>query len=261
MAKKEEQKNGESIQNRKNQDGQLEIKIAELRKANEETIRLKNVEKFAATERMVRAIAHEIRNPLTNIGLALEQLTSELPDNEDTNLLVSMISRNAGRIDQLITDLLKSTKFALLSFSSESINAILDEIIEELSHFVRHKNVLIKKEFAEHLPLLMVDNEKIKTAFENLVTYVIESVLPNEGKILITTENKNNKCVITIISNGAAIGKDKIEQLFEPHFTGKSGSGLALTLSQNIILNHGGSLYVESEMGKGVTFTVILDFA
>ena len=67
--------------------------------------------------------------------------------------------------------------------------------------------------------------------------------------------------MITVQSNGAAISEEKLERLFEPHFTNKQGSGLALTYTQNIILNHGGTIYVESEQGKGTIFTVILDFA
>lgn len=262
MAKKEEQRSDRpNAQDEKNYTGQLEKQIEELRKVNEETIRLKNVEKFAATGRMARAIAHEIRNPLTNISLALEQLSSEVPDSEDANLLVSMISRNTMRINQLITDLLSSTKFAQLSYSSESINAILDGIIKQTKHFADHKNIHVEDDFTSNMPRVMADTEKIKTAFENLITHAIESVYSNEGKILIKTTNENNKCVVTIQSNGAAINEEKIERLFEPQFTGKSGSGLALTLSQNIILNHGGSIYVESEMGKGTTFTVVLEFA
>ncbi len=240
---------------------QLEKKIEELRKANEETIRLKNVEKFSATGRMARAIAHEIRNPLTNISLASEQLSAEIPHNDDISLLIGMINRNTMRINHLITELLDSTKFAQLSFSHASVNLLFDEILEQQMLFAEQKNVQIEKRFSSDLPELYVDVEKIKTALENLVTNAIESVSPNEGRIVITTANENNKCVVTIQSNGEAISEEKIERLFEPHFTSKKGSGLALTQTQNIVLNHGGSIYVESETGKGTTFTIVLDFA
>ncbi len=262
MERKEDEDNKLPDVNEENKySRQLNKHIEELYKANEENIRLKNVEKFAAAGRMARSLAHEIRNPLTNIGLALEQLTSELPQNEDTILLVGMINRNTMRINQIITDLINSTKFAQLDFSKESINEILDGVIEQVRHFAENKNAEINEVFANNLPQLFIDREKIKTAFENLVIQAVESVHPNEGKITITTANENNKCVVTVQSNGAAISEEKIERLFEPHLTGKQGSGLALTHTQNIILNHGGSVYVESEQGKGTTFTVILEFA
>ncbi len=261
MAKKEDADKKKIAINEKHHIKELEQQIEELHKANEENIRLKNVEKFAAAGRMARSLAHEIRNPLTNIGLALEQLGGELPQNEDVNLLLEMISRNTIRINQLITDLINSTKFAQLDFSKESVNEILDEVIEDAEHFAASKNVTIQTELAHHLPELFIDREKIKMAFENLVTHAIEAVQPTEGRIVITTANENNKCVVTVQSNGAAISEEKIERLFEPHLTNKQGSGLALTHTQNIILNHGGSIYVESEQGKGTVFTVILEFA
>ncbi len=240
---------------------QLEKQIEDLHKTNEENIRLKNVEKFSAIGRMARSIAHEIRNPLTNISLALEQLNSELPHNDDVNLLVEMISRNTLRINHLIADLIDSTKFAQLSYSHESINNILNEVTDSVRHFAHHKNALIETHFSDSLQELMIDREKIKTAFESLITYAIESVPPNEGNISISTAAENGKCVVTVRDNGTAISEEKIERLFEPHFTHKQGSGMALTQAQNIILNHGGSIYVESEQGKGTVFTVILEFA
>ena len=261
MANREEQSNGHAQINTNTNSQQLEKQVEELRKANEELVRLKNVEKFAATGRMARAIAHEIRNPLTNISLALEQLTSEIPANEDATLLVDMISRNTMRINQLITDLLSSTKFGQLTYSSVSINTILDEIVEQNRHVAQHKNVQIEENFTESLPEITADKEKIKTAFENLVIGAIELVESNDGKILIKTSNENHKCLVTIHTSGVSLNEEKMESLFEPRFTGKSGSGLALILSQNIILNHGGNIYVESEQGKGTTFTVVLDFA
>ena len=240
---------------------QLEKQIEELHKDHEELIRQKAVEKFVSVSRMMRTVAHEIRNPLTNIGLALEQLNAEIPQNEDATLLTEMIQRNTTRINTLISELLESTKFAQLNFSDVSINVLLDEVIEHARHFAVHKNVRIEEDFAEPLPKLLLDTEKMKTAFESLLTNCIESVQPSEGKILITTASENRKCVITIKHNGAAIPTDKLERLFEPYFLSKGSAGLVLTQTQNTILNHGGSIYVESEQGKGTTFIIVLEFA
>ena len=135
MAKKEELNGKHNKSNEEEYSRQLEKQIIELHKANEETIRLKNVEKFAATGRMARSLAHEVRNPLTNISLALEQLNAELPHNDDVSLLIEMIGRNTMRINGLITELLNSTKFSQLEFSNVSINEILGEIVEHVKSF------------------------------------------------------------------------------------------------------------------------------
>lgn len=259
MAKKEEAKeysvNGDDVHRR-----QLEKQIEELHKEHEECIKQNAVEKFSSVSRIMRTVAHEIRNPLTNIGLALEQLNSEITGSPDASLLTEMIQRNTTRINTLINELLESTRFAQLDYTSVSINELLDDVLERVRNFARHKNVPIDEDFTEPLPKLLLDADKIKTAFENLLTNSIESVQPTEGKIFISTANENHKCVVTIRHNGSAIPADKLERMFEPYFLSKGSTGLVLTQTQNIILNHGGSIYIESEPGKGTTFTVILGF-
>ena len=101
---------------------QLKKQIEELDKANKELVQMRNIEKLASTGRIARTIAHEIRNPLTNINLSVEQLKSDSDNvNENTEMMLDMITRNSHRINQLITDLLNSTKSAELDLS-ESIH-------------------------------------------------------------------------------------------------------------------------------------------
>jgi len=85
---------------------------------------------------------------------------------------------------------------------------------------------------------------------------------PEKGKLIVETKAENNKCVIEIIDNGSGIDKDSMAKLFEPYFTNKpKGNGLGLTNTQNIILNHKGTISVESEEGRGTRFRIELDFA
>ena len=95
---------------------QLEQKINELKKLNTQLVELRSIEKFAATGRISRTIAHEVRNPLTNINLATEHLRSEINAAADVDILFDMITRNSNRINELINDLLNSTKAAHLNF-------------------------------------------------------------------------------------------------------------------------------------------------
>ncbi|HQW44585.1 MAG TPA: CHASE3 domain-containing protein, partial [Chitinophagaceae bacterium] len=99
-----------------NYQDELKKKVVQLNKANAELIRIRSIEKFAATGRIARTIAHEVRNPLTNIDLAVDQLQTEVvvqPD-ESSTMLFDIIKRNSNRINQLISDLLNSTKFSEL---------------------------------------------------------------------------------------------------------------------------------------------------
>jgi len=242
---------------------QLELRIEELNKANKELLQMRSVEKFTASGRIARTIAHEIRNPLTNINLALEQLRNDWPGmNEDINVFFDMMERNSSRINQLISELLASTKFAELNYNKVSVNELLDGALDMAKDRVLLKNITVEKRYSNNIGEVSADKEKMKIAFLNLIVNAIEAMEPEKGKLLVKTKAENNKCVIEIIDNGSGIDKDSMAKLFEPYFTNKpKGNGLGLTNTQNIILNHKGTISVESEEGRGTRFRIELDFA
>ncbi len=240
---------------------QLRMRIMELRGVNKELLQMRSIEKFASTGRIARTIAHEVRNPLTNINLAMEQLKNEITDTSDNGILFEMISRNSNRINQLITDLLNSTKFAELTYGKTSINTLLDESLELAKDRIALYNITVVKHFSSDICDVAVDKEKLKIAFLNVIVNAIEAMEPGKGVLTITTKGENNKCVVEIGDNGSGMDKESMGRLFEPYFTSKpKGNGLGLTNTQNIILNHKGTIQAESEKGKGTTFIITLDF-
>jgi len=240
---------------------QLRMRIMELRSVNKELLQMRSIEKFAATGRIARTIAHEVRNPLTNINLAMEQLKSEITDGEDSGILFDMVNRNSNRINQLITDLLNSTKFAELTYGKTSINTLLDEALELAKDRIALYNIGIVKKYSADICDVAVDKEKLKIAFLNIIVNAIEAMEPGKGFLTVTTKGENNKCVVEIADNGSGMDKESMGRLFEPYFTSKpKGNGLGLTNTQNIILNHKGTIQAESEKGKGTTFIITLDF-
>ena len=241
---------------------QLRVRIMELRGVNKELLQMRSIEKFASTGRIARTIAHEVRNPLTNINLAMEQLKSEMTAEGDNGILFEMVQRNSNRINQLITDLLNSTKFAELSPSKLSINALLDESLELARDRILLYNITVKKKYSNDICEVSVDKDKLKIAFLNIIVNAIEAMEPGKGILTITTRGENNKCVIEIADNGMGMDKESLGRLFEPYFTSKpKGNGLGLTNTQNIILNHKGTIQAESEKGRGTVFFITLDFA
>ena len=241
---------------------QLRERIIELRNVNKELLQMRSIEKFASTGRIARTIAHEIRNPLTNINLAMEQLKNEARADDDIAILFEMVQRNSNRINQLITDLLNSTKFAELSYAKISINKLLDEAIDLATDRIVLYNISVVKKYSTDICDVSVDREKLKIAFLNIIVNAIEAMEPGKGVLTISTRGENNKCVIEIADNGSGMDRESLGRLFEPYFTSKpKGNGLGLTNTQNIILNHKGTIQAESERGKGTTFIITLDFA
>ena len=238
---------------------QLENKVKELQEANAELLELRSLEKFIATGRIARTIAHEIRNPLTNIALASEQIKVASSQDEETVMLLDMINRNANRINQMISELLTSTKFALLQYSKVNINSLVDETLESAKDRMELKHIRLEKDYTNPGCEVIVDNEKMKIAFLNIIVNAIEA-MEKEGLLKIQTQVVNDKCIINISDNGTGINEETIQKLFEPYFTSKDkGSGLGLTNTQNIILNHKGSISVKSRLGEGTTFSITLN--
>jgi signal transduction histidine kinase len=239
---------------------ELSSRFDELSQANKELVRMRSEEKFSATGRIARTIAHEVRNPLTNINLASEQLKADLPSNESQAYLFDMIHRNSNRINQLISDLLSSTKFTDLLYEKVPVDQLLDEVLAEASDRIALSNVNVQKKFNAQCTVT-VDKSKIKIAFLNIIINALEAMEEKkDGVLTILTETTNGKCSITISDTGSGMDEDALARLFEPYFTTrKKGNGLGLTNTQNIILNHKGEIIVESEKGKGTAFIITLD--
>ena len=238
---------------------QLEERVSELNRVNLELQELKSIEKFAATGRISRTIAHEVRNPLTNISLAAEQLKDMGIPNAEAGLLLDMVSRNANRINQMVSDLLNSTRFAQLEFTMTNINDLLDETLELANDRIELDQVRIERYYDKKLCEISVDKAKIKLAFLNIIVNAIEAMKKGEGVLKIRTVKLKDKCLIEFTDNGIGMDEDTLQKLFEPYFTVKAnGNGLGLTNSQNIILNHKGNISARSRIGHGATFAVTL---
>ncbi|HEX6845638.1 MAG TPA: ATP-binding protein, partial [Chitinophagaceae bacterium] len=238
---------------------ELETKIEELKKMDAEVRELKSLEKFTATGRVARTIAHEVRNPLTNISLAAEQLQEMTSQNNESSMLLDMISRNGIRINQLVSDLLNATKAIELNIKKTSINNVLDEALAMAADRIDLSQVKVEKRYESNMCDVPVDREKIKIAFLNIIVNAIEAMEKNKGILILRTKNAGGLCLVQIEDNGSGMDEDTLQKLFEPYFTNKSkGNGLGLTNCQNIIMSHRGKISVQSRVGNGSTFTVTL---
>ena len=141
-------------------------------------------------------------------------------------------------------------------------NTLLDEALELAKDRVVLYNIQVVKKYSNDICEVAVDKDKLKIAFLNIIVNAIEAMEPGKGVLTIVTKGENNKCVIEVADNGAGMDKESMGRLFEPYFTSKpKGNGLGLTNTQNIILNHKGTIQAESEKGKGTIFSIALDFA
>lgn len=219
-----------------------------------------NSERLAMIHRLSRALAHEIRNPLTNITLATGQLEDELVDNDEGILYLDIIKRSSSLIDDLITKLLRSSAKKEFIFSEYDLVKILKSVIDQSADRAKMEHIhLISDLETESLPYLC-DHEKLQLAISNLVVNAIESIPVNtNGQVIIGLYQEEEFICIYIEDTGIGMTAEEKKSLFDPFYTKKNkGRGLGLTATLAIILEHNAHIEVESALNIGTTFTIML---
>lgn len=215
-------------------------------------------DKMASAGRFLRMLGHEIRNPLTNIDLALDQLISD-NSNEELDDLIEIIQRNSKRIGQLLTDLLQAANPGQIHVELYDPAELLDSTLALAADRIALKNIRVEKDYAPHLRPVKVDPAKMKIALLNIILNAVEIVEANRGVLLLSVRSTEEGCHIIIRDNGPGIPPDYLPKLFDPYFSRKpNGMGLGLASTLNIIQLHGGRIEVDSVLGKGAEFEVWL---
>ena len=215
-------------------------------------------EKLAAAGRLVRTLAHEVRNPINNINLACEHLRS-IDSSEDNELYFDIIYRNSGRINELIKELLDSSRPTEMQLKDCVLQSVIDEIVNAAKDRINLKNIELQLDYPSELINVYVDFNKMVIALLNILINAVEAIEIEKGRISIKVKKDKDNAIIEITDNGSGISEDKIPRLFEPYYTSKrNGIGLGLASTLNIIQAHNGSIEVTSEPGKSTTFAVTL---
>jgi PAS domain S-box-containing protein len=213
-------------------------------------------EKLAVTSRLVRMLAHEVRNPLTNVNLSAEQLEMELTDN-DQKFYTQIIKRNCKRINDLITQLLQPSSSTDVVLVNQSVHKVLDEAIATAYDRVQLKRIQITTAYADEDFLIPLDSVSLQMAFLNLITNAIEAMDEEKGILKVITRNHADSLQVIFSDNGSGISEENMDKIFEPYFTGKNnGMGIGLATTLNILHTHHGRIDVQSEVGVGTTFTI-----
>ncbi|MES2649770.1 MAG: ATP-binding protein [Bacteroidota bacterium] len=215
-------------------------------------------EKLAAAGRLVRTLAHEVRNPINNINLAVEQLIVTNIKEED-DLYLDIIHRNSNRINELIKELLLSSRPAEIEMSQCTFQSLIDEVLDAAIDRINLKRIQLVLNLPQHTLMIECDRQKIVMALLNIVINAIEAMEEEKGKLVIDAQAYQNKLIIYITDNGSGISEENLPRLFEPYFTSKrNGIGLGLAATLNIIQSHRGTIEATSLENKGTTFTITL---
>jgi signal transduction histidine kinase len=233
-----------------------------------ETMRkIARANRLSAMGVMAAGMAHEINNPLVAISTFLQMLPRKYAesskDKEYWEELYGVAIREVERIRQLVQQLLSYSKITQSEkFEPVSINEILQEMVVFIENEAKKKGIHIKREFGADLPIGLMDRNRMKQVFLNILLNAVQAT-ERAGAIIVTTryivEDEDSRFLQVAISDtGPGISQKNLEKLFTPFFTTKEseGSGLGLMTSHHIVDEHRGTIDVKSELGKGTTFTV-----
>jgi two-component system nitrogen regulation sensor histidine kinase GlnL len=224
---------------------------------------IRRADRLASLGTLTAGLAHEIRNPLVAIKTLTQLLPERLDDEEFRTEFLQIASGEVDRISSLVTELLEFARPSDPKLELEDINAILDGMILLVSTETKKKQIDITKDYSSDVPPIQVDREQIKQVFLNILLNGIEATSEN-GKIVVRTRcfmkpGGEPYTQIEFTDTGCGIPEEYIEDIFNPFFTTKStGSGLGLSISNQIIQDHRGYIDVESRSGKGSSFFINL---
>lgn len=212
---------------------------------------LRKKEHFETMAKVISGVAHEIRNPLFGISSIGQILERELDSSQHKALTQAML-KETDRMKRLIEELLLYTRPSRFDIREVDIGIL----IEELLHHIRAKRDDITFSL-NILPLtIMADRDKIMQVFLNLLNNGIDSA---KSSISMSVKTVDNRAVIVVSDDGPGIRKEDLQRVFEPFFTTKKGgTGLGLPICKKIIEDHGGTIEIQSQEGKGTS--VVLTF-
>lgn len=237
----------------------LEEKVNEVKAELEEKhVELLRTEKLATIGEVTTGIAHEIRNPLSGIAVALENLKSGNIYGERNGRIQEIISE-VSRLDNIIKELFQLAKPREVGLVSGDPNELVERVVTLTSPRAMLKVIDIEVIPAPEDHEIILDFELVERALMNLVINAIDSIDGPGGKITIMSYNSGDTFNIEVSDSGSGIAPTDMERIFEPFFsTKKTGAGLGLAISKRIIEVHKGKITAESREERGSRFTLTL---
>jgi two-component system NtrC family sensor kinase len=218
-------------------------------------------ERLAAVGKMAAMIAHEVRNPLSAIALNTELMGDELSaEQPEARALCKAIQREVDRLTAITEEYLAFARLPRPKLAPEAVN----QVVEQLAAFARDelgsRQVGLELALDPSIPIIPVDAGQLRQCLLNLVRNASEALAGRtDGVVRITTRAWPRRVELAVSDNGPGVPVDVLAHIFDPFFSTKErGSGLGLSLTHQIIRDHGGAVRVRSEPGKGATFTIEL---
>ena len=227
-------------------------------------------EKMSSIGILATGIAHEINTPLSSVAVCAEALMRRLREESDLvrdkcfdtfDYYLNVISRESHRCRGIIDSLLSFGRKSDGISVNVDMNAVLQEILELVSHHPAYRDVCVISTLKSDLPCVHGDPSALRQVCMNLLLNALQSI-SGQGEVqLVSSGSCDGMIDIVVRDNGCGIAREHIDRIWDPFYTTKEvgkGLGLGLALTYSIVKRHGGDIHVTSTLGKGSEFTVSL---
>ncbi|KAF0218861.1 MAG: two-component system NtrC family nitrogen regulation sensor histidine kinase [Geobacteraceae bacterium] len=234
----------------------------------EETVR--QADRLSTVGTLAAGLAHEIKNPLGGIKGAAQLLEREIREDSELRDYTRVVLKEVERVNKIVDELLDLASPRKLALAPVNLHKILGDIIILQKGVFADKRITFQQKFDPSIPPILADEALMTQLFLNLIKNAVEAV-GETGQIKVVSrvwsdysmtqkgERRSRMVAIEVSDDGPGIKKEELEQLFTPFFTTKAkGTGLGLAICQKIVTEHRGMIKVDSDPGKGTTFTVML---
>ncbi|MBU4305695.1 MAG: hypothetical protein KJ893_08800 [Candidatus Omnitrophica bacterium] len=243
----------------------IKSKLKGLKQKNKDIMKLAmrslHSQRLVAMGQMAAAISHELRNPLSGIKVAAEYLMRKLKGQPDALDIIVNIHNEVIFANNIITNILEHARISKPNLGRASLKRLIEEALLTMAQQGSFNNIEVKKDISDNLPVLDLDVFQMRQVLMNLFINAAEAMIGG-GTLDINAYYEGETVTLQISDDGCGIEKSHIDKLFEPFFSTKvKGIGLGLAIAKEIIENHGGEISVESKLGKGATFTIVLPVA
>ena len=225
--------------------------------------RARHAERLAELGTLTGGLAHEIKNPLSTVQLNLQLLREDLPDDEPFSARIvnrlTTVQKEASRLRDILDDFLRFAGKMELDRRPVDLKALLDEMVDFFYPQAQAQRVQLRvvRSF-DGAVVARVDERLIKQALLNLLINAVHA-MPDGGDILLSTRVEGGRARLEIDDTGKGIEPDAVAKIFDAYYsTKKGGHGLGLAITRRIIEEHGGTITVGSEVGKGTAFVIDL---
>lgn len=219
--------------------------------------RLLQADKLSSIGLLAAGVAHEVNTPLAVISTYAQMLAKQVSEDDQKSRLLEKIAKQTFRASEIVNSLLNFSRTSAGEFADVDLNRVVEETVSLVQHQIERAHVRIDMKLESDLPSIRGNSGKLQQVFLNLVLNARDAMEGSGGALTIRTSSDSSTARVEVTDTGQGIAAENLARIYDPFFTTKvarKGTGLGLSVTYGIVQEHGGSIEVNSQVGRGTTF-------